>query len=157
MAAEFEIGVDCKNCVVVGVDGSEHSRLALAWGARQARLTATPLVLITTWEYPASFGAPIIWPENIDFAADAWSILRSTLAEVLGPDPDIEVRTTVVHGPAALVLTAASTSAALVVVGSRGHGELSGLLLGSVSEYVATHARCPVSIVRGKEQRRAAA
>jgi nucleotide-binding universal stress UspA family protein len=53
-----------------------------------------------------------------------------------------------VEGHLASVLTEQSKNASLIVVGSRGHGEFAGMLLGSVSEFLATHARCPVLVVR---------
>jgi nucleotide-binding universal stress UspA family protein len=67
-----------------------------------------------------------------------------------GSYPDLVVKTHIVEGPAArcLVRTAQALGASLLVVGARGHGEVTGLLMGSVSENVATHAKCPVVVVR---------
>ena len=135
--------------IVVGVDGSEQSRAALAWAARQAKLTGAPLVVLTTWEYPTSYGYAVPWPGSVDFAADAKSVLDGAVAEVLGPETGIDFTIEVLEGHAALVLKDASRTAALLVVGSRGHGEFTGMLLGSVSEFLATHAHCPLVIIRG--------
>jgi nucleotide-binding universal stress UspA family protein len=141
---------DWSNSVVVGVDGSSHSRAALVWAARQAKVTGAPLTVITTWEYPASFGAPVAWPANIDFEADARSILDDAVRDALGDNPDIEVTKEVIHGHPAVILAEVSRSAGLLVVGSRGHGEFTGMLLGSVSEFLTTHAHCPVVVLREK-------
>ena len=67
---------------------------------------------------------------------------------MLGDDPGIEIDLTVVEGHAASVLVEAARGTSLLVVGSRGHGEFTGLLLGSVSERCVTHAPCPVVVVR---------
>ena len=138
--------------IVVGVDGSKPSRDALAWAARQAALTSAPLTVITTWSFPTSYGYPVAWPTDVDFAADAKSELEASIHDVLGPDPSVRVTASVVEGHPSLVLVDASKSAALIVVGSRGHGEFTGMLLGSVGEFVSTHAHCPVVIIRDGDE-----
>ena len=67
-------------------------------------------------------------------------------------DPEVEVRPRVVEGRAGPVLVAAAEGADLLVVGCRGHGGLAGTLLGSVGQYCAHHAACPVVIMRGKRE-----
>jgi nucleotide-binding universal stress UspA family protein len=137
--------------IVVGVDGSRHSIDALRWAAHQAELTGEPLNAVTSWSYPQTFGALAYWPENVDFEADARQLLKHAITEALGDAPGVTVVPTVVSGPAALALEDLSRSASLVVVGSRGHGEFAGMLLGSVSEFLSTHAHCPVVVLRGTE------
>jgi nucleotide-binding universal stress UspA family protein len=66
---------------------------------------------------------------------------------VLGDDPGVVVELLVEEGSAARVLIRESENAELLVVGSRGHGGFVGLLLGSVGQQCAAHARCPVVIV----------
>jgi nucleotide-binding universal stress UspA family protein len=139
--------------IVVGVDGSEHSKVALRWAAREATVTGAPLTVVTTWEYPNSYGYPVPWSEDIDFAADAKTVLDETVMAVLGASPTIELTREVVQGHAALVLEDLSETSGLLVVGSRGHGEFAGMLLGSVSEFLATHAHCPLVIIRGDDER----
>ena len=138
--------------IVVGVDGSKPARAALAWAATQATLTSASLTVIMTWSYPTGWGYPMAWPADVDFAADAKAELESLIHEVLGPNPSITVTASVIEGHPSLVLVDASKSAALLVVGSQGHGEFTGMLLGSVSEFVSTHAHCPVVIVRGRDE-----
>ena len=95
------------------------------------------------------------WPENVDFEADARTMLEESVDQVLGADHGAEVAQRVVQGHPAPALEDASRNEALLVVGSRGHGEFAGMLLGSVSEFLATHAHCPIVIVRGdREERR---
>ena len=138
--------------IVVGVDGSASAHVALIWAVRQAELSGAPLTVLTTWEYPTNYGYPVAWPEDLDFAADAKTVLEAAVEEVRNAHPEIVITATVAEGHPSLVLVDESTSAGLVVVGSRGHGEFAGMLLGSVSEFVATHAHCPVVIVRGVEE-----
>jgi len=134
--------------IIVGVDGSASSKEALKWAVRQARLTGTRVLAVAAWEIPTSFGWVPPYPSDYDPAEDAKSMLESTVGEVLGPDPDVDFSTLVLEGKASPVLTELSRSASLVVVGSRGHGEFAGMLLGSVSEWLTAHAHCPVLVVR---------
>jgi len=130
--------------IVVGVDGSPTSTDALCWAVRQARLTGAELEAVTAWSYPTSYGFPVI--ANVDWEQGARTTLDQALEAALGKDAD--VRRKVVEGHAARVLTETAAGADLLVVGSRGHGGFTGLLLGSVSEHVVTHAPCPVVVVR---------
>ena len=139
--------------IVVGIDGSESSNAAFEWAVKQARLTNVPLVAIAAWEWPTNYGTPLVWPEEIDFEADARAMLERTVDQILGVEHRTEVTQQVIHGHPAPILEEQSRSASLVVVGCRGHGEFAGMLLGSVSEFLSTHAHCPVVIVRGDKVR----
>ncbi len=139
--------------IVVGVDGSDSSKAALAWAAAQARLTDSPVVAIATWDWPTSYVAMDAWPENIDFEADARDMLEQSVDQVIGTERRDKVVQRIIHGHPAPVLEDASHSAALLVVGCRGHGEFAGMLLGSVSEFLASHAHCPIVIVRGEDEK----
>lgn len=134
--------------IVVGVDGSPASRAALDWATRQAELTGSRLLAVTTWEWPRTFGVPLPLAEGYDPESSAAGILEEAVGEIRRGRPSLDVRTSVVEGPAATVLIEASEHADLLVVGTRGHGELAGLLLGSVSERCVGHAHCPVVVVR---------
>jgi nucleotide-binding universal stress UspA family protein len=135
--------------IVVGIDGSDCSLTALRWAAEQARLTSRPLRAVMTWEWPNTYGDPVVWPEGISFEDIAKRVLRESVEKVLGPERADAVELTVLEGHPALVLGDESARAELLVVGSRGHGEFCGMLIGSVSEFLATHSHCPVVIVRG--------
>jgi nucleotide-binding universal stress UspA family protein len=134
--------------IVVGVDGSEPSKRALRWAADQAKLTGTELTVVTTWEYPSTLGWAPPYPSDFDPDKDARKALHETVHAVLGPDPGIVANEEVTEGHPAFVLVEAAQGAELLVVGSRGHGAFAGMLLGSVSEYCASHAPCPVVVVR---------
>lgn len=139
-----------QRAIVAGVDGSESSKRALAWAAAQAELTGSPLSVVAAWEVPTTYGweAPLL-PEGVDLEASARQMLERTIKEVLGSDPGIELHTEVIEGHPAPELTEKSKNASLVVVGSRGHGEFTGMQLGSVSEFLVANAHCPVVVVRG--------
>ena len=139
--------------VVVGVDGSEHSKQALAWGARYAALTGAPLTAVAVWRLPTSFGWTLPLPAEWDPEGDARRALERVVEEVLGPDLPPTVSLTVVQGPPGKALVDASEHASAVAVGSRGRGEFAGMLLGSVSAFVTTHAHCPVVVVRDSSER----
>ena len=142
--------------IVVGVDGSEGATSAVRWAAREARLRGAKLELVTAWQLPTYSGAfsmASIPDELVDeLAAEAERRAAEAAKEARdeGGDPDIETR--VVEGPPATVLLAAARVADLLVVGSRGLGGFSELLLGSVSHQCAHHAPCPVVIVRDRDR-----
>jgi len=138
--------------IVVGVDGSDSSIDALHWAAAQAKRTGSALRVMATWAYPSSLGWAPSWPEDWDPQKETENALTKVIEDALGSDPGIEVSQLVVEGHAAQVLVKASEDADLMVVGSRGHGAFTGMLLGSVSEYLATHCRCPVLIVHYKDK-----
>ena len=141
--------------IVVGVDGSEDSKDALRWAARQAQITDATLEVITAWHLPIDFGTawqiPATYGKSraqVDFAQDARKTLTAAIEEVLGASPEVAVTPKLVSGNAAPVLIEASREAALLVVGGSGHGGFTGMLLGSVSQHCVQHATCPVVVVR---------
>nr|WP_128979411.1 universal stress protein [Streptomyces roseicoloratus] len=134
--------------MVVGVDGSPASHEALRWAARHARLTGANLEAWGAYDVPGAVGwsAPAV-----DAAFDAQHARQALTDEIrtaLGGSGDVALEEHVVRGNPAKVLTEASEGADLLVVGSRGRGGFSSLLLGSVSQQCALHASCPVVIVR---------
>lgn len=132
---------------MVGVDGSESSKDALRWAAEQARQTGAAVHAISTWNFPTSYGwGPYI--ADVDLAAEARRGLEQTIEEALGDKPDVPLVARVEQGHAAGILVDASREAALLVVGSRGRGAFTGMLLGSVSQHCAQNATCPVLITR---------
>jgi len=134
--------------IVVGVDGSESSVRALSWAARQAQYTGAVLEVITTWEWPTSYGWGLVIPEGWNPTDDAQKVLDEAIEPVARAHPDLTIRPRVVEGHPAPVLVEASAGAELLVVGCRGHGEFAGMLLGSVSEHCVTNAHCPVLVLR---------
>jgi nucleotide-binding universal stress UspA family protein len=137
--------------IVVGVDGSASSVAAVRWAAREAALTGATLHAVTSWTYPASYGwAPVI--EDLDWAENARTVLDQALKEAFGGADSAAVVRHVAEGHPAQVLLDAADGADLLVVGSRGHGGFTGMLLGSVSQFVVSHARCPVVVTREDTQ-----
>jgi nucleotide-binding universal stress UspA family protein len=138
--------------IVVGVDGSEGSKRAIEWAAAEARLRRTPLKLVSAWYPPAALYGGMGWgPMDGEFIDDLRTLaqrrLEDTCSELSTQLAGIEVERSVIEGAAATVLLDAATEAELLVVGTRGHGGFTGLLLGSVSQQCAHHSPCPVVIV----------
>lgn len=139
--------------IVVGVDGSDSSIAALRYGARLADAFDAPLEAVTTWIYPAFADPTLIaqWP--LDRSAS--DMLDDAVARAFGETVPQGLTRTVLVGPAARRLIELSRSAGMLVVGSRGRGGFTGLLLGSVSAACAEHAACPVVVVHGVHARSA--
>jgi nucleotide-binding universal stress UspA family protein len=134
--------------IVVGIDGSKASLDALAWASRQADLTGARLEVLAAWDWPTSFGWAVPVPDDYDPESEVRSALDDTVASVRAAHPALRIDARVVRGHPARVLVEASKGADLLVVGSRGHGEFVGMLIGSVSEYCTTNASCPVLVHR---------
>lgn len=137
--------------VVVGVDGSELSDLAIAFAFEEAARRGAGLVAVHAWLHPVPVGPGDMLPLVYDLdalAADEERLLAESLAGWGERYPDVPVQRRLVRGSAARVLVEESASAQLVVVGARGRGGFTGMLLGSVSHTVLHHAHCPLAIVR---------
>jgi nucleotide-binding universal stress UspA family protein len=135
--------------IVVGVDGSASSMAALRWAIRQAKLTGSSVDAVIAWHLPAGYGMAPMGDRAVDFEGDAKQTLVGALNEVGGTEPEVLVRPSVVQGRTADVLVRAARGADLLVMGSRGHGEFTSALLGSVSHFCVHHASCPVLMIRG--------
>lgn len=133
--------------VVVGVDGSQPSRHALQWARFMAHVLNTAIDAVTVWDISAVMAAG--WVDDGNPEKETVAHLHTTVEEVLGSQPLVPVRESVRRGSAARELVQASQGAQLLVVGSRGHGGFTGLLLGSISSACAEHAHCPVLIIHG--------
>lgn len=137
--------------VVVGYDGSATSIEALTWGLEAARLRGAPVVVVyacpPTPEVVAQFGGSIA----ADFAAleeAATQVLAEAREQARRVAPDVIVDTRVVYAPAAAALLTDTDDAAMVVIGSRGLGGFGELLVGSTAVQLASHASCPVVVIR---------
>jgi nucleotide-binding universal stress UspA family protein len=135
---------NCKN-VVVGVDGSPDAERALRWAAEYAREIGADLTLVTVWQWPMSFGIPMAW-QGWDPAVDAEQVSEKAAAELTLPSERVHLK--VECGDPGDVLVDSSRDAAVLVVGTRGHGALAATVLGSVSHYAVHHAECAVVVVR---------
>lgn len=121
--------------IVVGVDGSEESKAALHFALGEARLRGAGLHVVHAEHHYAGEETRRDWLDGI-------------VREVAGESPGVEIEQSILDGGAAPVLVEVAKDADMLVVGSRGHGGFTGLLLGSVSQQIAHHASCPVAIVR---------
>jgi nucleotide-binding universal stress UspA family protein len=133
--------------IVIGVDGSAASVEALRWAATYATAFDCKLEAITTWCYPNDYGYALGgegWRPDQDAAVALDGAIKQAFGDAVPAGLTRQVR----EGHAARILTDASEGARLLVLGSRGHGGFTGLLLGSVSTYCAEHAHCPVVIDR---------
>lgn len=133
--------------IIVGVDGSEPSKEALRWAAKISSATGAPITAVMTWTVSPVFG-DTYFPENWDPKGDAAKVLTDTVdAAFDGIDKPANLDMVVAQGQASKVLLEEGADAEMIIVGSRGHGGFTGLLLGSVSSSVAAHATCPVLVV----------
>ena len=138
--------------IVVGVDGSECSHAALRFALKEAQIRDAKLRLVVVWHVPlAAYGAGWAPPPphlSEDSQAAAQDVLSEAM-EIVGAEiGEIEVEPVIREGQPARVLVDESTDVEMLIVGSRGHGGFRELMLGSVSQQCAHHARCPVVIVR---------
>lgn len=137
--------------VVVGVDGSGPSRLALEWAVAEARLREGQVRVVTAWEFPpATVGMEGLIQDPDVFPQAARRLQNEALKRV--NSEGVAVTGDVVQGNPASVLLRAAENADLLVVGSHGLGGFAGLLLGSVSTQVLHHAHCPVLVVRSRSR-----
>lgn len=139
--------------VVVGYDASASAKVAVAWAADEAERLGLPLAVVYGADYTGLVGGPIStspWLPGVSIdEARRVADRGAALARVRHPGLDVVVQVEI--GSPGTALVHQSEGAALVVVGSRGHGDLAGTLLGSVASWVAAHAHCPVVVVRGEE------
>ncbi len=136
--------------VVVGIDGSEHSRLAFAYALEAAALRGKKVTTVTSWNVEVVDGVVVTEPgstqwETVDQRYR--EMAEQTIADLRDAHPDIEVTVEVHHGRAADTLVEIAQGADLLLVGSRGRGGFRGMLLGSVSQRVLGRATCPVGVL----------
>lgn len=144
--------------VVVGVDGSPLSEAAVAAAFEEAAERGAQLVAVHAWSdltFGSFVGDPYTWFPMSDIEVNEEEILAERLAGWQEKYPEVSVRRHISMSEPAGHLQRWSESAQLVVVGSHGRGGFRGLLLGSVSNALVQHAKCPVMVVRSTEEQRA--
>ncbi|MDX3241344.1 universal stress protein [Streptomyces sp. ME18-1-4] len=150
--------------ITVGLDGSQESRAAAEWAAREAELRGLPLKIVHVWEpVPEPMAqAPLLgaetqqrWTERSEMGvppAEGWGRMpREAAAGISLRHPSVEVVSEQLSGPPGDVLAEAGSSAELLVLGSRGFGGIGGFMVGSVGLSVVAHADRPVVLVRALE------
>ena len=133
--------------ILVGVDGSDHSRVALDWAIDEVLARGAPLTVVYVFPALRGWNTPISPAYFEEFEAEAKTRLADFLSQVAALEKLPDVTRLVVAGNPAEVLVDMSGHVDLLVVGSRGHGGFRSLVLGSVSTQCVQHARCPVVVV----------
>jgi nucleotide-binding universal stress UspA family protein len=137
--------------VVVGVDGSKASAAAIEFAFDQAEALHAQVIALHAWTTPFltyADGASMLGFDADKVTTEMRLLVAESVAGPAAEHPDVSVTTELVSGSPAQALIRRSESADLVVVGSRGRGGFTGLLLGSVSQNVLHHSQCPIAIVR---------
>lgn len=136
-----------KEQIIVGIDGSPHSHLALSWAVDEARLRGRGLRIV--YVFPAMVS--IVGTAAHDYRPRVEKEALETFEKALSSAPSfdgLDVERAMVPGNPSEQLVAASRGANLLVLGSRGLGTFRGMLLGSVSMHCVQQAHCPVVVVR---------
>lgn len=136
--------------IVVGVDGSDAAKRAIAYAAEEASRRRVPLTAVYAWLPPLTPGLEYLWSEELvesqrTAAEEAIAIGTAGLAQRY---PDLDLRREIVQAPPVTALLQAAEGAEMLVVGSRGRGGISRLLLGSVSHGVLQSLPCPTLVTR---------
>ncbi len=137
--------------IVVGVDGSAGADRAADWTAAEARCSGARVEVVGSWIFPGTSG--YVFTAGVGVPGAAGRAVDDARARIAAGWPGVLVQGETSPDPPAVTLTRESRQADLVVVGSRGLGAFRGVLLGSVSLYLATHGHCPVVVVKGPEDR----
>jgi nucleotide-binding universal stress UspA family protein len=135
--------------IVVGVDGSAHSSMALRWALTEAAAHSGEVTAVFSWQmpfltFPSAFDRDELEQTYKDFLIQTVS--------AIAPTPQVPLRTLVAEGDPTEALTVASKDADLLVLGIRGRSPVKGLLLGSVSQGCAASAPCPVVLVKRTDE-----
>ncbi|MBF9009915.1 MULTISPECIES: universal stress protein [Corynebacterium] len=144
-----------EDIVVVAVDGSEASKNAVRWAANTAMKRGIPLRIASSYTVPQFLYAEgMVPPKELfdDLQAETLEKIEAARAVAHEVAPDIKIGHTIAEGSPIDMLLEMSHDVTMVVMGSRGMGGLSGMVMGSVSASVVSHASCPVVVVREDNQ-----
>jgi nucleotide-binding universal stress UspA family protein len=138
--------------IIVGIDGSDHSRRALEWAVNEAAVRHAPLTVLTVSQAVAGFGGgPVEYPGDSDRASQAREAAQKqtdSIIESAGTESrPSSVSVQAVTGFPVEELIRASASADMIVVSSRGAGGFKRLRVGSVANQLTHHAHCPVVVI----------
>ena len=141
--------------IIVGIDGSDHSRRALEWAIREAAVRHAPLTVFTVQATLIGYwGSPVLYPGDEDLAEQGRKTAQAetdSVLEKIGPESrPSSVTVRAVSGLPAEALLEAAADADMLVVGCRGAGGFKRLLMGSVSTQVTHHAPCAVVVIPDK-------
>ena len=136
--------------VIVGMDGSEESLLAVEWAALEAKRHSSPLRIVSVPDVMPRMHAYHASPAEIAAALRGISARALAVAITRSEEvaPGLPVDTRLLSGPPAVAVAESGSDASMLVAGARGAGGFAAMMLGSVSRYVAVWAPCPVVVVR---------
>ena len=139
-----------QHAILAGVDGSTSAKQAVHWAVKEALRRRVPLRLLHACAAIPTYSTTVLPQSFYDALKEQGQQWLREAADLAGEAaPEVEVSTELLPGYAADVVINQSSSAGLVVLGSRGLGGFTGLLVGSVAVAVAAHGHCPVVVVRG--------
>jgi nucleotide-binding universal stress UspA family protein len=137
--------------IIVGVDGSGHSRRALEWALQEAAVRHSPVTVLTVHQLVRGYsGYGVAYANDAELTEQVGKKAQEETDKVLGELSDSRPESVTVQalsGIPAEELLDATRDADMIVLGSRGAGGFAQLLMGSVSAQVAHHAHCPVVII----------
>ena len=151
-AGQSESGTPQAPAILVGVDGSESSVRALRHARRLADALNAPLEGVTVWLRAYSMYDFYQTDTGWTPAQNVEKLLDEAVDAAFGADRPARFTTTVLEGAPSSTLIRYSAGAEMLVLGGRGHGGFTGLILGSVSSACVAHATCPVLIVHSRDQ-----
>ncbi len=136
--------------IVVGADGSEGGQAALRWALEEAELRSASVDAVLSLRMMPLMASPAVglMPDRAEEIGLGKQLLDQVVADAAPERPSVPVNQIVKEGGAARALLEVARGADLLVLGSRGRGGFTGLLLGSVSQQCVHHATCPVVVVR---------
>lgn len=142
--------------IVVAVDGSAGSAIALDYAIQEALLRGSKLRLVSAWEIPPSVLASVVAGKEFyeEFRENAIRVAEEAARYAREKAPELEVEQVVAEGQAGKVILDNSKDAELIVVGRRGHGTFREMLLGSIARQVVAHARVPVTVVTAPPEKK---
>ena len=140
-----------QDIIVCAVDGSDASKTAAKWAANTAVKRGIPLRLVSSYSMPQFLYAEgMVPPQELyeDLEAETLEKIEEAKKVALDYMPDVDVSHQIEEGSPIDMLLDLSEQCTMIVMGSRGLGGLSGMVMGSVSAAVVSHASCPVVVVR---------
>lgn len=133
--------------VIVGVDGSAESGRALRWAADYVTQLGGVVHAITVWHQPVQFGYRLATSD-----AELEQRAKRSLEEIVKPVheeyPKLDLKSRLLRGHVVDEMVGLSNQADLMVLGNKGHGAFTGMMVGSVALKLVHHSRCPVTVIR---------
>lgn len=133
--------------VVAGVDGSDESQRALRWAAEYVQKVGGLVHAVSVWHQPVQFGYRLPTSDS-ELEQRARQQLDKVTEAVRGEFPSVDIRERLIRGHVVDELVGLSPQADIMVMGNKGHGAFTGMMVGSVALKLVHHARCPVLVVR---------